>query len=436
MMYRGLYCGIGLLALFVYAPVFAAFESEIEAQANKIADKVIDWRRDIHAHPELSNREFRTSKLVAKHLKKLGIQVQTGVAITGVVGLLKGGLPGPVVALRADMDALPVIEKTGLPYASKAFGEYEGNKVGVMHACGHDNHVAILMGAAEVLASMREQIPGSIKFIFQPAEEGAPKGENGGAKMMIAQGALKNPDVSAIFGLHIGQHGSAGSASFRARGFLASAQRFDIFIQGKQAHGAQPWAGIDPVIVGTQIVNALQTIISRQIDISQAPAVITVGSFHAGIRNNIVPDTATMSGTIRTFDPKVRVQIHEKIRRMATSIGQAHGAEVTVDIDEGVPVTYNHPRLTAKMVPTLRKIYGKDRVFVSGRVTGAEDFSYYQEQIPGFFFYIGARPAEVRPEDAIANHSPFFYVDEEALVPGVMVMSQLALDYLQLDARP
>ena len=428
----------GVLWGLASMPASAVLDADIAAEADKVASRVIAWRRDIHAHPELSNREFRTSKLVAEHLRELGMQVTTGVAHTGVIGILKGGKPGPVVALRADMDALPVIEQTGLDYASTVTGEYEGRVVGVMHACGHDNHVAILMGAAEVLAAIRQDIPGTVKFIFQPAEEGAPKGEEGGAKMMIAQGALKNPDVSAIFGLHIGQHGLAGSASFRARGFMASAQRFDIHIKGKQTHGARPWTGIDPVVVGAQIVNSLQTIISRSVDITTAPAVVTVGSFHAGIRNNIVPATAELSGTIRTFDPEVRLQIHEKIRRIATGIGESQGAEVTVEIDPGVPVTYNDPRLAADMVPTLRKVFGKDRVYVSNRVTGAEDFSFFQEQVPGFFFYIGGRPIDVSPDDAIPNHSPFFYVDEAALLPGVKVMSQLAVDYLsktQADQR-
>ena len=418
------------LGVAVCAPAQAAFEKEVAQGAAAVSEQVIAWRRDIHANPELSNREFRTSALVAKHLRSLGLEVRTEVAHTGVVGILRGGLPGPVVALRADMDGLPVVEQTGLPYASTVKGEYEGNEVGVMHACGHDNHVAILMGAAQVLAGMREQIPGTIKFIFQPAEEGAPRGEEGGAKMMIAEGALKNPDVQAIFGLHIGQHGAAGTASFRDRGFMASAQRFDIHIQGSQTHGARPWAGVDPIVVGAQLVNALQTIVSRQIDITKAPAVVTVGSFHAGVRNNIVPDTATLSGTIRTFDPDMRLAIHDKIERIAQAVAQAQGAEVTVDIDPGVPVTYNNPDLTAAGVQTLRKVYGRDSVFMSGRVTGAEDFAFYQEEIPGFFFFIGGRPPEISPDDAIPNHSPKFYVDEAALEPGVQAMAQMALDYL------
>jgi amidohydrolase len=416
----------GLFAL----PAAAALEDEVTRRAQQIEKQVVAWRRDIHQNPELSNREFRTGALVAEHLRGLDMQVQTGVAHTGVVGILKGGKPGPGVALRADMDALPVVEKTGLPFASVATSEYEGKQVGVMHACGHDNHVAILMGAAVVLAQMRDELPGTVKFIFQPAEEGPPKGEDGGAKMMIAEGVLKNPDVDAIFGLHIGQQGLAGSASFRARGMMASAQRFDITITGRQTHGARPWLGVDPVVIGAQIVNALQTIVSRQIDITQAPAVVTVATFEAGIRNNIVPETAALSGTIRTFDADVRAQIHEKITRIATMIGEAQGASVAVEIDPGVPVTYNDPTLTAAMAPTLRKVFGRDRVYISARVTGAEDFSFFQEQVPGFFFYIGGRPIDVLPENAIPNHSPFFTADESALVPGVRVMSQLAIDYL------
>ncbi|MDG2278937.1 MAG: amidohydrolase [Pseudomonadales bacterium] len=415
----------------------ADLSEKIDDQINTLAEQVVAWRRDIHEHPELSNREFRTSKLVAEHLTALGMDVQTDDAHTGVVGILKGGRPGGVVALRADMDGLPVVEKTGLPYASKAVSEYEGNTVGVMHACGHDNHVAILMAAAEVLASVREEIPGTIKFVFQPAEEGAPKGEEGGASLMIAEGVLQEPAPSAIFGLHIGQHGLAGTANYRPNGFLASAQRFDIKVQGVQTHGARPWAGVDPVVVAAQIINSLQTIVSRQIDITRAPAVVTVGSIHSGIRNNIVPETARLSGTIRTFDPDVRLAIHEKIYRIATNIGEAHSAQVTVEIDPGVPVTFNDADLTESMVPTLRRVYGAENVFMSGRITGAEDFSFYQEQIPGFFFFVGGRPPEIPPDKAIPNHSPYFYVDEAALVPGVKAMSHLAVDYLeQIAAAP
>ena len=426
---------LAAIIVFVQANLaHADLADAIDAAADKLSEQVVAWRRDIHQFPELSNREFRTAKLVAEHLESLGLEVQTEIAHTGVVGILRGGRPGGVVALRADMDALPVVEKTGLPYASKETSEYEGNTVGVMHACGHDNHVAILMAAAQVLTEVKDEIPGTIKFIFQPAEEGAPKGEEGGADLMIAEGVLADPAPSAIFGLHIGQHGVAGTANYRANGFMASAQRFDIEIQGVQTHGARPWAGIDPIVVAAQIVSSLQTIVSRQIDITSAPAVVTVGTIRAGVRNNIVPETATLSGTIRTFDPDVRLAIHEKIYRIATNIGESQGAQVTVDIDPGVPVTFNDASLTEAMVPTLRRVYGQQNVFMSSRITGAEDFSFYQEKIPGFFFFIGGRPPEIPPEKAIPNHSPFFYVDEAALLPGVRAMSHLAVDYLRKEA--
>ena len=400
-----------------------------------VADRVVAWRRDIHANPELSNREFRTSELVAEHLHDLGIEVQTGVAHTGVVGVLEGGKPGPVIALRADMDALPVTEKTGLPYASKVRGEYQGREVGVMHACGHDNHVAILMGAAEVLAAVRDELPGTVKFLFQPAEEGPPKGENGGAKMMIEEGALQNPQVDAVVGLHISQSDVVGRASFRSLGMMASAQRFDVEITGSQTHGALPWSGVDPIVTGAQIVNGLQTIASRQVDITQHPVVVTVGKFEAGVRDNIVPETARLSGTIRTFDPNVRAQVHEKIERIVTQVAQSQGATATVEIDPGVPVTYNHAELTSQLRPTLEAVYGSDNVSLPPLITGAEDFSFFQEQVPGFFFFIGGRPNDVPAKMAIPNHSPFFYVDESALPLGVHAMSRLAVDYLRAGAN-
>lgn len=419
---------------FSLSSATATANTEIKREVDAVIDDVISWRRDFHEYAELSNREFRTARVIAEHLRDLGMEVTTGVAKTGVVGLLKGGLPGPVVALRADMDGLPVVERTGLPYASTQRSEYEGREVGVMHACGHDTHMAILMGAAEILAGMREQLPGTVKFIFQPAEEGAPKGEEGGAKLMIAEGVLKNPDVDAVMGLHISQGSEVGTASYRSLGFMASAQRFDVQIQGKQTHGARPWAGVDPIVVGAQIINGLQTIVSRQIDITQHPAVVTVGSFTAGVRNNIVPETATLSGTIRTFDAGVRSSIHEKIRAIAEQTATGMGAVATVEIDPGVPVTFNDPLLTRQMVPTLERVYGEQSVFQSPRVTGAEDFSFYQEQVPGFFFFIGGRPPELSAAQAIPNHSPFFYVDEAAFAPAVQAMTQLAIDYLNAGA--
>ena len=402
----------------------------VAEQAADIEDKVIAWRRDIHQHPELSNREFRTAALVAEHLESLGMEVETEVAHTGVVGVLRGGRPGPVVALRADMDALPVVEQTGLPFASTERSTYNGLDVGVMHACGHDNHVAILMGAAEVLAGMREQIPGTIKFIFQPAEEGPPPGEDGGAKMMIEEGALEDPDAEAIFGLHISQSLAAGEAAYRPLGMMASAQSFTIDIRGRQTHGARPWQGVDPVVVGSQIVMGLQTIISRQTDVTLAPAVITVGTFRGGVRSNIIPDDVQLTGTIRTFDAGMRERIHENMHRTVDAIAEAGGAEAELVIDPGVPVTYNHAELTAEMGPTLQRVYGGDKVLEAPRVTGAEDFSFFQEEIPGFFFYIGGRPPNVPVEEAIPNHSPLFTVDEDALLPGVQAMTLLPLDYL------
>lgn len=408
----------------------AAFDDEIARRAAALEPRVITWRRDIHQHPELANRERRTAALVAQHLRELGLEVQTGVAVTGVVGVLRGDPRGPVVALRADMDALPVTENTNLEFASVARGEYEGREVGVMHACGHDNHVAILMGAAEVLASLEQPLPGTVKFIFQPAEEGAPKGEDGGAELMVTEGVLRNPKVDAIFGLHVGQAGPVGSALYRAGGAMASAQRFDVTVHGRQTHAARPWAGVDPIVVGAQFINAVQTIISRQIDITSAPAVVTVGTFRSGVRHNIVPDTATMSGTIRTFDPQARDQISSKLQRIAANVGEAFGAEIEVDIEDGVPVTFNEAALVEQMLPTLNAVYGASNVMISPRITGAEDFSFYQEKVPGFFFFIGGRPASISPENAIPNHSPFFTVDEKLLVPGVRVMSQLAIDYL------
>lgn len=423
--------GFGLMPALASAnPDAAALLEAIEAGADALAPKVIAWRRDIHQHPELSNREFRTAKLVAKHLKKLGIKVQTGVAHTGVVGVLKGGKPGPVVALRADMDALPVIEQTGSPFASKAKDVYEGTEVGVMHACGHDNHVAILMGAAELLSGLRKELPGTVKFIFQPAEEGAPKGEEGGAGMMVREGVLNNPDVQAIFGLHISQGDTTGNVSYRKGDSMASAQRFDITINGKQTHGAQPWGGVDPIVVGAQLITALQTIVSRQLNITTAPAVVSVGSFHAGVRNNIIPAQATMSGTIRTFDPEMRDKIHERIRTTTQSVAQMFGATAEVVIDPGVGVTFNEPALVDAMLPTLQRVYGAPHVRETLRLTGAEDFAFYQEQIPGFFFFIGARPVGIPRSQAVPNHSPLFDVDEGALRPAVRAMASLAVDYL------
>lgn len=390
-----------------------------------VQDKVVDWRRDIHQHPELGNREFRTSKLVAEHLRSLGMEVETGVAHTGVVGILRGKSDTPVVALRADMDALPVVEQVDLPFASKVTTTYLGNEVGVMHACGHDNHVAILMGTAEVLAGMRDQIPGTIKFIFQPAEEGPPPGEEGGADMMVREGALA--DVDAIFGLHVGP-APLNSISYRPGQFMASADTFQITVDGKQTHGAVPWGGVDPIVVSSQIVMGLQTIVSRQLDATLTPSIVSVGRISGGVRNNIIPSKVEMEGTIRTFDENTRADIHRRIRQTATAIAESAGAKATVTINKGTPVTANDSDLTLRMVPTLKKAARGAAVAQVPRVTTAEDFSEYQLKVPGMFFFLGV--ADPKDENPAPNHSPYFYADERALPTGVRAMTYLALDYL------
>lgn len=422
------------LALMVATGTAGAgdWEQQISERAEALEGEVIGWRRDIHRHPELSNREVRTAQLVARQLRALGLAVTTNVAHTGVVAVLEGGRPGPVVALRADMDALPVVERTGLPFASVERAVYDGVEVGVMHACGHDHHVAILLGAATVLSSLKDDLPGTVKFIFQPAEEGPPKGEQGGAALMIEEGVLRNPDVEAVFGLHISQSSPVGHVSYRAAGAMAGAERFEIEVRGRQTHAARPWGGVDPVVVGAHIVTALQSIVSRQVDITAAPAVVTVGTFHAGVRHNIIPDVAEMSGTIRTFDPDMRLDIHRRIRTVAESVAASMGATAEVVIEPGVPVTYNDPDLTEAMLPTLERVYGRDRVHHAPLITGAEDFAFYQQQVPGLFFFVGGRPDDVPADRAIPNHSPLFDADEGALTLGVRAMSQLAVDYLLL----
>ena len=404
-------------------------DSEVDRRAAQVQGKVVAWRRDIHAHPELSNRETRTADLVAQHLRSLGLEVRTGVAHTGVIGVLRGGKPGAVVALRADMDALPVTEEVDVPFASKVRATYNGQEVGVMHACGHDTHVAMLMGVAEVLAGMRNDLPGTVKFIFQPAEEGAPAGERGGAALMIEEGALDDPKPSAIFGLHVFPY-PAGEIRYRPGGIMAAADAFRIVVRGRQTHGALPWAGIDPIVVASQIVLGLQTITSRQVDLTTAPAVVTVGAINGGIRFNIIPDSVVMLGTIRTFDTAMRSDIHLRVRRTAESIAQSAGGTAQVVIDSATAVTYNDPELTEKILPTLREVAGASHVALGTPVTTAEDFSRYQQRIPGVFFFLGITPPGTDPAKAAPNHSPRFYVDEAALPVGVRAMAHLAVDYL------
>ena len=403
---------------------------EIDRLATRIENKVIAWRRDIHQHPELSNREFRTSKLVAEHLKSLGLEVKTGVAHTGVVALLRGGKPGPVVALRADMDALPVTEEVDVPFASKVRTIYDGKEVGVMHACGHDCHTAMLMGVAEILTEMRQQLPGSVKFIFQPAEEGAPAGEEGGARLMISEGVLENPKPDVIFGQHIFTDFEVGTIGYRSEGTMASVDGLRITVRGSQTHGAYPWKGTDPITVAAQIILGLQTIVSRQLDLTSAPAVITIGIIEGGIRSNIIPEEVKMVGTIRSLDPDMRMEIHRRIQRTVEKIAESAGATAEVNISIGLPVTYNDPELIERMHPTLERVTGKDGLIYSKVHTGGEDFAYYAEQIPGLFIFLGVRTKGTDPDEAVPLHSPRLYIDEDALIYGIRALANLAVDYM------
>ena len=411
-------------------PCLVQGQKNLEAQYQNIEEKVIQWRHEIHQNPELSNREFNTAQKVADHLRALGMEVQTGVAHTGVVGILKGKKPGKVVALRADMDALPVTERNALPYRSEVVSQYNGQEVGVMHACGHDTHVAILMGAAEILAK-NTNFAGTVKFIFQPAEEGAPEGEKGGAKYMIEEGVLQNPNVDAIFGLHINSGTRVGKIRYKPRGTMAASQRFVIDIQGKQAHGSTPWQSVDPIVTGAQIITGLQTLISRNSELTKEAAVVSVGSIHSGVRFNIIPESLQMVGTIRTLDRDMKEVIRERMKTLVTSIAEAHGATATVDIQDGADITYNDPELTAFAVKSLQKVAGSDQVELMRAITGAEDFSYFQSKIPGFYFFLGGTPADVPEADAPSHHTPGFYVDDASLLLGVQAMTQLTLDYLK-----
>jgi amidohydrolase len=408
----------------------AAPAADVDARIAAIEPKVLAWRRDIHQHPELSNRETRTAALVAAHLRALGMEAKTGVAHTGVVGLLEGGKPGPVVALRADMDGLPVTEEVDVPFRSRARASYNGQEVGVMHACGHDAHVAILLGVAEVLAGMRERLPGTVKFIFQPAEEGPPAGEEGGAPLMIKEGALENPRPDAIFGLHVIAGMPSGMLSYRAGPLMASADWVYITVRGRQTHGAWPWMGVDPVATASQIVLGLQTIVSRQIDVSKEPAVVTIATIHGGTRKNIIPDTVELSGTIRSFDEDMRAEIHRRIQHIAEHIAQSAGASAEVKIEKAAAVTVNDPALTERMLPTLRRAAGDNGVRQHQRVMVAEDFSYFQQQVPGLFFFLGITPRDQDMAQAASNHSPRFFIDEPSLITGVRAMTAVTLDFL------
>ncbi|MGZ5216173.1 MAG: amidohydrolase [Caldimonas sp.] len=415
----------------------SSLAARIDAAAPLLEPRVVEWRRDIHANPELGNREFRTAALVAEHLKGLGFdEVRTGVAHTGVVGLLRGVLPGPVVALRADMDALPVPEEVDVPFASKVKAQWNGESVGIMHACGHDTHVAILMGVAELLAGLRAGLRGSVKFIFQPAEEGAPDGEEGGAKMMVAEGALENPVPQAIFGLHVTSRLPVGVIGYRPGPTMASADRLQITVHGRQTHGAMPWFGVDPIVTAAQVVLGLQTVVSRQTDITREPAVVTIGMIRGGLRQNIIPDKVEMLGTIRSFDEEMQDEIHERVATLAESISRGSRAGCTVCITKHYPVTVNDPALTEKMVPTLGRVAGAGRLDLINKVLGSEDFSFFQRVVPGMFFFVGVVPHGTSMKEAAPNHSPRFYVDEACLVVGVRALAHLACDFLESGSAP
>lgn len=405
----------------------------INQKSDALKDQVIAWRRDFHEHPELGNQEFRTAGIIAAHLKSLGIEVQEKVAITGVVGILRGAKPGPVVALRADMDALPVTERGNLPFKSKVEVVYNGQKTGVMHACGHDSHVAMLMAVAQILASEKANLAGTVKFIFQPSEEGVynEKGEKiiSGAELMVKEGVLENPKVDAIFGLHIEAQSDLGLIEYKPEATMAGVDQLDIKVNGKQAHGAYPWAGVDPIVISSQIVMGLQTIVSRSINISENPAIVTVGAIHSGIRQNIIPESAHMIGTIRTFDLAQRELVHRRIKEIATNIALSGGGKADVTIGTGYPVTYNNPKLVENMLPTLNGINGKEGVSLIHAHMGAEDFSYFQEKVPGIFFFLGARPADKKASEVAAHHTPDFYLDESKFQIGVKALSNLVVDY-------
>lgn len=412
-----------------------SIQNEIQTNVKGIEQKVIEWRRDIHQNPELGNREFRTAAMVAKHLQSLGMEVKTNVGITGVIGVLKGGLPGPVVALRADMDALPVLERTPVPFASTVKTIYNGNETNVMHACGHDSHVAILMGVAEILSGMQKDLKGTVKFIFQPAEEGAPKGEEGGAELMVKEGALNNPKVDVIFGLHINAQLEVGKISYRPGGMFAGVGDMKITVKGKSSHGAEPWSSVDPIVTSAQIINNLQTIISRNVNITENAAVVTIGSINGGNRSNIIPEKVEMLGTVRTLSDSDEKLIFKRIRQIATKTAEANGAKAIVELpySSHYPVTFNNIELTEKMLPTLKKSAGESNVILVPAETGAEDFSFFANEVPGLYFYIGGLPKGQDPKTSASHHTPDFFIDESGFITGINAMVNLVVDYMEID---
>src|SRR5687767_1027942 len=402
---------------------------EINAAAQRILPQVIEWRRHLHQYPELGNREFKTADYIEKHLRRLGLEVRTKVAKTGVVGILRGGQPGATIGLRADMDGLPVTERVNLPFASKEKTEYNGQQVGVMHACGHDSHMAMLLGTAEVLSQMKDKVRGTVVFIFQPAEEGPPAGEEGGAALMVKEGVMDNPKIDAIFGIHIDALTEIGKIKYKSGSFMAAADWFTIKVKGKQTHGSTPWTGVDPIAVASQIINGLQMIVSRQSELTKAPVVITVGKINGGVRENIIPEEMTMAGTIRTLDDQMQKDVHEKIKITAQKIAESMGATAEVSIETKTLVTYNTPELVLQMLPSLEKASGKENVIESEWTTGAEDFSYFGEKAPSFYFFIGGMPKGKNPKDAAPHHTPDFYVDDSRLDVGIKAFANIVFDY-------
>jgi len=424
-----------MLLCALSVPAFAqvgALRKMVSQKADSLQKQTIAWRRDFHEHPELGNHEVRTSGIIAKHLQSLGLEVKTGIATTGVVGILKGGKPGPVVALRADMDGLPVIERTPVPFASKVKTMYNGQEVGVMHACGHDSHMAILMTVAEILSSMKSELHGTVKFIFQPAEEGVLPGEKGGAEEMVKEGVLENPKVEVIFGLHINSQTEAGKITYRPGGTMAGVNDMQIIIKGRSSHGAYPWSSIDPIVVSAQIINNLQTIVSRNLNLTENPAVVTVGAINGGNRSNIIPEKVEMLGTLRSFSPEDEKMLITRVKQIATKTAEAENAvaEVKIPYSTHYPVTYNNPELTQKMLPSLQQTAGAANVELKPPVTGAEDFSFYEEKVPGIFFFLGGMPKGGDPKTAPAHHTPDFYIDESGFTLGVKALCNLALDYM------
>ncbi|MBK7474864.1 MAG: amidohydrolase [Haliscomenobacter sp.] len=420
------------LALVSFGTLFAqnAAYSEIDRMADQLESQVIAWRRDFHQYPELSNREFKTAEKIAAHLKSLGLEVRTGVAVTGVVAILRTGKPGPTIALRADMDALPVTERAPVPFASRVRDTYLDQEVGVMHACGHDTHVSMLMGAASILTRMKNQLKGTVVFLFQPAEEGAPPGEKGGAGLMVEEGVLDNPKAEVVFGLHINAQTEVGMIRFKPGGTMAAADKFTIKVKGKQTHGSTPWTGIDPITVAAQIIQGLQMIVARQSDLTKEPAVISVGKITGGVRHNIIPEEVEMIGTIRTLDPEMQDLIHQKIKLTATNIAEASGATAIVDIERGVPVTFNSIELTQAMGPTMKRVAGEDNVVLTRAITGSEDFSFFANKVPGLFLFLGGMPKGKNPMEAAPHHTPDFYIDDSGMKLGVRLLCNLTVDYM------